>query len=139
MDEYILTFDVKAKDFERAGEVSTNIRKILKQLSIDPEAVKKAAVACYEAEMNIVIHSYGGKIKLEVNFDRIRIIAQDNGPGIENIDLAMEEGYSTATEEIRELGFGAGMGLPNIKKNTDFFDITSQKGTGTIIVMEILF
>lgn len=139
MIPYILDFDIKAKDFETAGEVSSKIRKILKQLSISPSSVKRASIAAYEAEMNIVIHSYGGHMKIEIFHDRMRIIAEDTGPGIDDIDLAMKEGYSTAPEEIREMGFGAGMGLPNMKQNTDYMDIKSDKLNGTTIVMDILF
>lgn len=139
MAPYTLDFDIKARDFETAGEASSKIRKILKQLSINPLSVKRASIAAYEAEMNIVIHSYGGHMKVEIFPDRIRIIAKDIGPGIDNIELAMKEGYSTAPEEIREMGFGAGMGLPNMKKNTDYMDIKSDKTSGTSIVMEILF
>lgn len=139
MAPYILDFDIKARDFETAGEASSKIRKILKQLSINPLAVKRASIAAYEAEMNIVIHSYGGHMKAEIFPDRIHIIAEDIGPGIDNIELAMKEGYSTAPEEIREMGFGAGMGLPNMKKNTDYLDIKSDKASGTTIVMDIYF
>lgn len=135
---YSKEFEVKARDFDSAGEVSSNLRAILKQLSLAPDIVRRSCIVCYEAEMNIIIHSYGGTIKIEIFEDRIRIIAEDTGPGIEDIELAMKEGYSTAPEEIREMGFGAGMGLPNIKANSDFMDIKSSKD-GTVVVAEILF
>lgn len=135
---YSKEFEVKARDFDSVGEVSSNLRAILKQLSLAPDIVRRSCIVCYEAEMNIIIHSYGGTIKIEIFEDRIRIIAEDTGPGIEDIELAMKEGYSTAPEEIREMGFGAGMGLPNIKANSDFMDIKSSKD-GTVVVAEILF
>lgn len=135
---YSLDFDVKARDFDSAGEVSSNLRAVLKQLSLNPDVVRRSCIACYEAEMNIIIHSYGGHMKIEIFGDKIRITAEDTGPGIEDIELAMKEGYSTAPEEIREMGFGAGMGLPNMKENSDFMDIKSSKN-GTTVVMEILF
>ena len=135
---YTREFEVKARDFDSAGEVSKALRAILKQLSLLPDIVRRSCIVCYEAEMNIIIHSYGGTVKIEIFEDRIRVVAEDTGPGIEDIALAMKEGYSTAPEEIREMGFGAGMGLPNIKSNSDFMDIKSSKD-GTVIVAEIFF
>lgn len=135
---YSLNFDVKMRNFDSAGEVSSNLRVVLKQLSLNPDVVRRSCIVCYEAEMNIIIHSYGGHIKIEIFSDKICITAEDTGPGIEDVELAMKEGYSTASEEIRELGFGAGMGLPNMKKNSDFMEIKSSKD-GTTVVMEILF
>jgi len=123
--------------FILAGEASSKIKETLKKLGVKPEILKKVAIVSYEAEMNIVIHSIGGILKAVISKDKIEIVAQDDGPGIEDIELAMKEGYSTAPEEIRNLGFGAGMGLPNMKKYSDYFEIESQKGKGTRVYMVI--
>lgn len=131
------TFDIEKNDFVRAGEASSNIKKILKQVGIDSTLTRRAAIATYEAEMNIVIHSDGGSISVEIEPKCISIIAKDIGPGIEDINLAMQEGYSTASEKIREMGFGAGMGLPNMKKCSDIFYVDSAKGRGTTITMRM--
>lgn len=130
-------FDVISNDFTRAGEASSNIKKILKQLGVDSKIIRRVSIAAYEGEMNIVIHSLGGKIILEVSKNKIILIMKDKGPGIKNLDLAMQEGYSTASNEIRELGFGAGMGLPNIKKCSDVFNIESILGKSTILTVVI--
>lgn len=130
-----LQYQVMKDDFIRAGEASSNIKKILRQLGIDSTIIRKVAIVTYEAEINIVIHSEGGNILSYIEPHRIKIIAKDNGPGIENIDLAMQQGYSTATDKIRELGFGAGMGLPNMKKYSDEFHIDSKKGGNTTVSM----
>ncbi len=132
-----LEFNVMKDDFSRAGEASSKIKKILTQLGIVSSVTRRVAIATYEAEMNIAIHSLGGKIEVTINPNEIIIIAVDNGPGIEDVKLAMQEGYSTATNKIRELGFGAGMGLPNMKKCSDEFDIVSKKGKGTKVFMRI--
>lgn len=137
MDLIKYDFDVRKDDFDRAGEASSNIKKILRQLGIDAAIIRRIAIATYEAEINIVIHSHGGEIDLEVNPEFIKITAKDKGPGIPNIDLAMQEGYSTATEKVREMGFGAGMGLPNMKKCSDKFQVESVVGLGTTITMEM--
>lgn len=132
-----LEFEIEPGNFILAGEASSKIKETLKKLGVKPEILKKVAIVSYEAEMNIVIHSIGGILKAIISKDKIEIIAQDSGPGIENIELAMKEGYSTAPEEIRNLGFGAGMGLPNMKKYSDYFEIDSQKGKGTKVYMII--
>lgn len=132
-----LQFDVFKDDFARAGEASSNIKRVLRQLGIDSSIIRKTAIATYEAEINIVIHSEGGKIVLYIKPDKIEIIAQDNGPGIKDIDLAMQKGYSTASNKVRELGFGAGMGLPNMKRSCDEFYIESEIGKGTTVKMII--
>lgn len=124
-------------DFSVAGEVSSNVKKTLKTLGINPEVIRKVAIAMYEGEINMVIHANGGTIDVEITPDQIRFVLADNGPGIANIDLAMQEGYSTATEDIRTLGFGAGMGLPNMKKYSDEFYITSKIGEGTTVEMVV--
>lgn len=132
-----LEYEILKNDFSRAGEASSNIKKILRQLGIDSAVIRKAAIVTYESEMNIVIHSNGGILIVNISPNIIQIIAKDKGPGIENINLAMQEGYSTASNEVRELGFGAGMGLPNIKNNSDHFTIESGKGKSTILNITI--
>jgi anti-sigma regulatory factor (Ser/Thr protein kinase) len=134
-----LHYDVESGDYLKGGESSSNIKKALMQLGIKNDIIKRVCVACYEAEMNVVIHSYGGGIDVTIYEDGIEIIVRDDGPGIEDIDLAMTEGYSTASEDARNMGFGAGMGLPNIKRNCDFLDIDSSLGKGTVILMIINF
>jgi len=124
-------FKVQAGNFAQAGEASGNIKKLFRQLGIDSNIVRRIAIASYEAEMNIVIHSYGGTLKIIISPYDVLLIAEDTGPGIENIELAMQEGYSTAPEVARELGFGAGMGLANIKRCADRFDIVSSAGQNT--------
>ncbi|MFZ5352969.1 MAG: ATP-binding protein [Bacillota bacterium] len=138
METMKYTFEIEKDDFVRAGEASSSIKKILRQLGIDSGVIRRLAIAAYEAEINIVIHSLGGHMELEIDPEFIRVIAKDKGPGIANIELAMQEGYSTATEKIREMGFGAGMGLPNMKKCTDRFKVDSEVGVGTTITMEIV-
>lgn len=134
-----MRFNIIGGDFNRAGEASGQIKAKLKQLGIDSETVRRAAIASYEAEMNIVIHAYEGALMVTVAEKYIKIIAKDKGPGIPNIDLAMQEGYSTASDKIRELGFGAGMGLPNMKRCSDEFEIQSEVGVGTSVKMVIRF
>ena len=120
-------------DYVRAGEASADIKRALRQLGVSMEVLRRVSVAAYEAEMNMVIHSLGGEMRLLVEADRVRLVTQDVGPGIADIDRAMSEGFSTANEEAQSMGFGAGMGLPNIKRNSDEFDIQSQLGQGTRI------
>lgn len=122
---------IPANDFSVAGEASSNIRKLLNQLGVDPPIVKRTSIAMYEAEINAVIHGNGGKALVEIYGDKIVILIYDEGPGIEDIELAMQEGYSTAPDNIREMGFGAGMGLSNIKKHADEFILESAPGKGT--------
>ncbi len=137
MEQMKYTFNVEKDDFVLAGQASSNIKKLLRQLGIDSGIIRRLAIATYEAEINIVIHSLGGCIELEIDPSYIRVIAADRGPGIEDIDLAMQEGYSTATDKAREMGFGAGMGLPNMKRNSDRFYVRSEKGKGTVITIEM--
>ena len=111
----IRDFDIPANDFSVAGEASSAVRKLLSQLGVAPDRIKRTAIAMYEAEINAVIHGRGGKAHVEISGDKITIEISDEGPGIEDMELAMQEGYSTAPDSIREMGFGAGMGLPNIK------------------------
>lgn len=131
------TFRIDGGDFKNAGKVSKQIKKILKQLNIDEETIWRTMIVAYEAEMNVVLYAYHCDVSLEINPDMIKMRFTDEGPGIEDIPLAMTEGYSTATREMRERGFGAGLGLPNIKKTSDTFDIDSILGDGTILEMTI--
>lgn len=128
-------FPVAAMDFVTAGEASAQIKRMLKKLGVDPGVIRRLAIACYEAEINLVIHSDGGKLLLELNPDNVTLISEDVGPGIPDIDLAMSEGYSTASDDVRMMGFGAGMGLANMARNADHFRIDSKVGEGTTIEM----
>jgi len=129
------TYDVRAGEFQTAGDASANIKRKLKQIGIDSTVLRRIAVASYEAELNLIIHSHGGKLTLEMTPDSIVLTSADVGPGIADISKAMQEGFSTASEEARDLGFGAGMGLPNMKRNADGFSIESEVGVGTTIQM----
>ena len=128
-------YPISAGAYETAGEASASIKRKLKQLGIDSGVLRRISVASYEVELNLVIHSMGGTLTLAVDPEQIMLISKDVGPGIPDITRAMTEGYSTANEEARSLGFGAGMGLPNMKRNASTFDIQSQPGVGTSIVM----
>lgn len=128
-------YPISAGAYETAGEASASIKRKLKQLGIDSGVLRRISVASYEVELNLVIHSMGGTLTLAVDPEQIMLISKDVGPGIPDITRAMTEGYSTANEEARSLGFGAGMGLPNMKRNASSFDIQSQPGVGTSIVM----
>ncbi|MCR4442409.1 MAG: ATP-binding protein [Peptococcaceae bacterium] len=132
-----IRFPVEQGDFVRAGEASSKIKRLLLQLGFSADVIRRAAIATYEAEMNIVIHSWGGFLEAEINPLKIIITAQDKGPGIPDVELAMEAGYSTAPEHIREMGFGAGMGLPNMRSCANEFTIESQAGKGTRVKMAI--
>lgn len=129
-------FPVEAGDFVTAGQASTTIKRKLKQLGVKADVLRRVSVASYEVELNLVIHSMGGTLTLQVTPDYVALISKDVGPGIPDIDKAMTEGYSTANEEARTLGFGAGMGLPNMRRNADGFNIQSQVGVGTTIMMQ---
>jgi serine/threonine-protein kinase RsbT len=124
-------FNIEGGDFSKAGLASSQLKKILKQLVGDHKVIKKIVVALYEAEVNVVAHAYKGKVIIDVDTEKIQIQINDKGPGIEDIQLAMQEGYSTASEQVREMGFGAGMGLANINNNSDEFNIKSEVGVGT--------
>lgn len=130
-------FEITGGDFSNAGKTSTCIKEMLKEIGIDPSVIIRASIALYEAEMNIVMYAEQGTVSLNINPEKIHINIKDEGPGIGNIDLAMKEGFSTATDKMREMGFGAGMGLPNIKKNADRFEIASIPGQGT--TLDIMF
>jgi serine/threonine-protein kinase RsbT len=124
-------FEITGGDFSRAGKTSTSIKEILQEIGIDSSIIVRTSIAAYEAEMNVVMYAQKGTLTLNITPEKLHIKLEDEGPGIENIDLAMQEGFSTATDEMREMGFGAGMGLPNIKKNADKFKISSTPGKGT--------
>lgn len=130
-------YQVAGRDFANAGRISTAIMDTLKRLGVDAGVVRRVAIASYEAEMNIVMYALRGRMSLRINPHAVIIEAEDEGPGIEDINLAMQEGYSTATPEIQEMGFGAGMGLPNIKKNADAFEITSEVSKGTRLFIRV--
>ena len=136
-DAIILTYDVPADDFTRAGEASSDAKRKLKQMGVGPDAIRKVAIAMYEGEINMVIHAKGGTITVEITTEEIRMTLADVGPGIPDVDLAMQAGYSTAPDEVRSLGFGAGMGLPNMKKYTDEMVIDTRIGEGTTITMAV--
>jgi len=124
-------YKIKGGDFSRAGTISTTIKRILQEIGIPPEIITRTAIAAYEAEMNVVMYADEAVVTLNLTPEAIHININDKGPGIEDIDLAMKEGFSTATAKMREMGFGAGMGLPNIKRNADKFMISSVVGKGT--------
>ena len=133
----VLSYDISADDFTRAGEASSDVKRKLKQMGVSPEAIRKVAIAMYEGEINMVIHAKGGAITVEITPEHIKMILADVGPGIPDVELAMQAGYSTAPDEIRSLGFGAGMGLPNMKKYSDSMEIDTRIGEGTTITMVV--
>ena len=136
MEELIrIDYPVASADYTSAGKASTDIKRRLKQLGVGGDVLRRVAVASYEVELNLVIHSQGGELSLSVFPDAVQLVSADVGPGIPDLEMAMREGYSTANEEARSLGFGAGMGLPNMKRNADDFDIKSEVGKGTTITM----
>ncbi|NTW25743.1 MAG: anti-sigma regulatory factor [Lentimicrobium sp.] len=126
-------FHVEGGNFTKAGAASSQLKKILKQLNADPKTIKRVVVAMYEAEVNIVAHAYQGDIFIDIDTEKIVIKLIDEGPGIPDIELAMQQGFSTASSRVREMGFGAGMGLPNIKNNSDELKVTSEVDKGTIV------
>ena len=133
----ILKFSVPGDDFTRAGEASSAVKKALKKLGVAPDVIRKVAIAMYEGEINMVIHADGGEITVEITPEYVNMVLADTGPGIADINLAMKEGYSTAPDNVRSLGFGAGMGLPNMKKYTDEMKVESQVGVGTTVTMRV--
>lgn len=139
MSNIKLRYDIPANDFVAAGEASSNVKKKLAQIGISSDRIKKAAIAMYEAEINAVIHGHGGYADVEIWSDRVVINIIDHGPGIADLELAMTEGYSTAPDIIREMGFGAGMGLPNMKKYSDRLDINTEVGKGTKVSITVYF
>ena len=133
----VFRFDVDGDDFTSAGQASVQVKRNLRQLGIDNEIIRRVSIAMYEGEINMVIHAGGGEADVLVYEDRIEIVLADKGPGIANIELAMQEGFSTAPDNVRSLGFGAGMGLPNMKRYTDDMNIQSKPGEGTTITMTV--
>ena len=136
-DALVFRFDVDGEDFTSAGQASVHVKKNLRRLGLSPEIIRRVSIAMYEGEVNMVIRADGGVAEVKVLEEYIEIILTDSGPGIKNIDEAMKEGFSTAPDNIRSLGFGAGMGLPNMKKYTDYMDIESEIGVGTKITMRV--
>ena len=129
--------EIRGGDYERGGSASSLLKERLKRIGADPAAIRKAMIAAYEAEMNVVIHAHGGHLNATMLPEELQVEIVDHGPGIEDIDLAMQEGYSTAPDYIREMGFGSGMGLPNIKKSTDSLTVNSMVGEGTTLVFTV--
>lgn len=136
-DHIRLMYQISPDDFTRAGEASSDVKSKLKQMGVNPTAIRKVAIAMYEGEINMVIHALGGNITVTITSDQIVMILADKGPGIEDIEQAMKEGFSTAPDNIRSLGFGAGMGLPNMKKYSDEMDIQTELGVGTTVTMKV--
>jgi serine/threonine-protein kinase RsbT len=136
-EQLIFNYTIPGDDFTRAGEASSSAKNKLKKMGLDSGTIRKVSIAMYEGEINMVIHADGGAITVEISPEKIRMILADTGPGIADIDKAMENGYSTAPEEVRSLGFGAGMGLPNMKKYTDYMNIDSTVGVGTTVTMDV--
>ena len=134
-DTIKLTYEVSDEDFTRAGEASSDVKKKLRQIGVPPEAIRKVAIAMYEGEINMVIHANGGEITCNVDEQQIEVIMADSGPGIPDLDKAMTAGWSTASPEARELGFGAGMGMPNMKKFSDEMEVQTEIGVGTTLTL----
>ena len=130
-------FNVDGDDFTSAGHASVQVKKSLRQLGLPPEIIRRVSIAMYEGEINMVIHAGGGSADITVSENDVEIVLKDSGPGIKNIEQAMQEGFSTAPDNIRSLGFGAGMGLPNMKRYTDYMNIDSEVGRGTTITMKV--
>jgi len=136
-DNVTFHFDVDGENFSSAGEASVMVKKKLRQLGLSPEVIRRVSIAMYEGEINMVIHASGGSADVTVTDDDVIIVLADRGPGIPDVGLAMQEGFSTARDNIRALGFGAGMGLPNMKKYTDSMEIDTKVGVGTTITMKV--
>jgi len=136
-EKITLKYTVDGDDFTKAGLASSDLKRTLKQIGYDPGVIRRVAIAMYEGEINMVIHAGGGEITADIAPDKVEMWLSDSGPGIPDVELAMKEGYSTATDNVRDLGFGAGMGLPNIKKYTDELKIDTEVGVGTTVYMRI--
>ncbi len=132
-----LKYPIEGGNFTKAGYASSEVKKVLKQLNIDSKVIKRTVVALYEAEVNVVAHASDGEMRVDINSERIKVNLIDEGPGIEDVEKAMTEGFSTASDKVRQMGFGAGMGLPNIKKNVDKLDIRTKVGEGTELELTI--
>ena len=133
----VCRYEMHGGDFDKGGETSTEIKSLLSSLELDPQTIRRAVVVAFEAEMNVVMYASEGTLTLSITDEDITIEMADRGPGIPDLQLAMQEGWSTATDEMREMGFGFGMGLPNIERNSDGFDIRTEVGSGTIITSTI--
>ena len=138
-DSLKIEYLISGEDFTRAGEASGDVKAKLKMMGVNPEVIRKVSIAMYEGEINMVIHANGGVITVIITTTDITMILKDNGPGIKDLDLAMQAGYSTASENVRALGFGAGMGLPNMKKYSDEMKIETEIGVGTTVTMKVYF
>ena len=138
-DSLKLQYIISDEDFTRAGEASGDVKSKLKMMGVNPEVIRKVSIAMYEGEINMVIHANGGVIDVIITTKDITMILKDKGPGIKDVDLAMQAGYSTASENVRALGFGAGMGLPNMKKYSDEMNIETEIGVGTTVTMKVYF
>lgn len=134
-----MRFNIEGGDFSKAGEASSEVKKTLKQLNIPPQTIRRIAVALYESEVNVVAHAYNGIMSAEIFPTHIHAVIEDEGPGIPDLTRAMEEGFSTASDKVREMGFGAGMGLPNIKRNSDEMQLSSVPGEGTRLELRVNF
>ena len=132
-------YDVDGGNFTSAGEASVKVKRLLRQLGCSPETIRRVSIAMYEGEINMVIHAYGGEITVTISEGDVKMVLADKGPGIPDIEKAMTAGYSTASESVRNLGFGAGMGLPNMKKYTDSIEIETELGVGTTVTMHVKF
>ena len=131
------TFTIEKGNFTDAGQASSSVKRTLKHLGVAPANIKRTVVALFEAEINAIAHAYGGQIDVDIDDEKIVMVVADQGPGIPNLNLAMQEGWSTASQQVRELGYGAGMGLPNIQKNTDDLKIETEVGVGTTVTMTV--
>lgn len=137
MEPLVFTYDIDGSDFVTAGAASADMKRSLKRMGVDANTIKRAAICMYEGEINLIIHGGGGNAEVKFDGISIEIMLRDQGPGIADVSEAMKEGYSTASQEARDLGFGAGMGLPNMKRNADDFNIESELGKGTTVNMRI--
>ena len=137
MDNIRLTYEVEGGDLTQAGEASAQVKQTLRKLGFDPDTIRRVSVCMYEGEINMVIHAKGGEITVNITPEEIEMILADVGPGIPDVELAMQAGYSTAPDEVRSLGFGAGMGLPNMKKYSDVLEVDTTLGVGTTVRMVV--
>lgn len=135
MEAVKLTYEIDGENFSAAGEASTAVKRVLKKLKLPPDVVRRAVVCMYEGEINMVIHADGGVAEVEIDEEQIKMVLKDHGPGIPDVAKAMEEGWSTATYTVRNMGFGAGMGLPNMKRNSDEMTVETELGVGTTVTM----
>lgn len=136
-EEFVRRFGIAGDDFSSAGSVSIAVKNLVKEVGFSPELVRRVAIAAFEAEMNVVMYGGGGFLELHITSDKVQLVIKDQGPGIADLELAMQEGWSTATPEMREMGFGAGMGLPNMKKNSDRMEVTTKERRGTTVLLEM--